>query len=179
VRDRPLNHIYVRKFKGYFKAAGIDIDAAENGLLLSPKDHRDLHASGYNQRWSDFFKEKRSKTEIIAFANDLAANEFKRFFEVAKVSDLSYRQWRILSPFKKTLVNLRRALPALGALGVLASSSASADIIACSMKDYAQDTMQGKDDWAYVDALSVRHELNQNGLFSGDIAMRIMLQNQK
>jgi hypothetical protein len=39
--------------------------------------------------------------------------------------------------------------------------------------------MQGKDDWAYVDALSVRHELNQNGLFSGDIAMRMMLQNQK
>ena len=30
-------------------------------------------------------------------------------------------------------------------------------------------------DWAYVDALMVRQELNQHGLFAGDIAMRMML----
>ncbi len=42
------------------------------------------------------------------------------------------------------------------------------------MRNFADDKMKGEDDWAYVDALSVRHELNQHGMFAGDIAMRSM-----
>jgi hypothetical protein len=72
-----------------------------------------------------------------------------------------------------------------GALGKLAiglglvlspmAAMASAKNIANYVQDYGCDKMQGNDDWAYVDALMVRQELNQHGLFAGDIAMRMML----
>jgi hypothetical protein len=55
----------------------------------------------------------------------------------------------------------------------------TASSIACDLKNFAEDRLNGADDWAYVDALSVRHELNQQGLFSGDIAMSMMMKSWK
>jgi RHS repeat-associated protein len=72
---------------------------------------------------------------------------------------------------------IRRAVKSLALVGgilALATASASAENIACDLRNFVYDKKTGKDDWAYVDALSVRHELNQHGFFAGDIAMRAM-----
>jgi RHS repeat-associated protein len=56
------------------------------------------------------------------------------------------------------------------------AAQASGQIIGDNLVNFACDKARSADDWALVDALSVRHELNQNGLFAGDIAMRSMYQ---
>jgi RHS repeat-associated protein len=73
-----------------------------------------------------------------------------------------------------SLGRLGRIGMGLGLLLAPLSAQASAENVASGVRDFACDRMNGEDDWAYVDALSVRHELNQHGLFAGDIAMRSM-----
>ena len=65
-----------------------------------------------------------------------------------------------------------KMLVGLGIVGGLLGAAASAQAMGGYLQDYYCDKTQGKDDWAYVDALMVRQELNQHGLFAGDIAMR-------
>jgi hypothetical protein len=53
----------------------------------------------------------------------------------------------------------------LGLLLAPLTAQATAESIGCHLRNFADDKMRGKDDWALVDALSLRHELNQRGLF--------------
>lgn len=161
------HHIFVQKYKPFFDLADIDIHDPRYGLMLSRDIHIELHRRGYVERWDEFFDvdKVRTKREIQRFANKLAKGEFKEFFQLGVPATRSYKPW---------LGRTGKALGALGILGSLASISASAETIACNLKNFVEDRKQKKDDWAYVDALTVRHELNQHGLFAGDIAMRAM-----
>ena len=117
----------------------------------------------------------KTEPEIRAFQQDLANGEFKAYFQAAMRSEVGYGEWKASSwipPFRRNLAGLG----ALGGLLVLASlDSASAETIACDMKQFVEDTLSDKDDWAYVDALSVRQELNGKSPFAGEFAMAAML----
>ena len=168
-RKLDWHHIFVQQFELYFLDADIDIHDKSNGLMLPRKWHRDLHALGYNDHWEDFFvrgKAKKTPDQVRAFARELARNPlFKEYFEFGTVPKQNFRRWS--GPASKVLIGF-------GAITALATASASAENIACNLKNFVNDKKAGKDDWAYVDALSVRHELNQHGFFAGDIAMRGM-----
>lgn len=163
------HHVFVQQFGTYFNAAGIKIDDKSNGLLLPRVLHEDLHALGYNARWQDFFDQldwsdvNVVREQILRFSRTLANDPlFRDYFEIG---------------VKPTWDYIPRGGAALGALGLLtaaATVSASAETIACELKDFARDSASGKDDWAYVDALGVRQELNARGVFAGDVAMRRM-----
>jgi RHS repeat-associated protein len=167
------HHIFVQQFEPYFDAADINIHDQLNGILLPREFHRDLHSLGYNGRWEDFFLKSRDwsdpaavRAEIEKFAQKLAKDPlFKEYFEVG------------VTPTRDYLGSFGRAGKALGAFGLIAgiaTISASAQSIGCEMKDFVHDRAKGEDDWAYVDALSVRQELNARGAFAGDVAMRSM-----
>jgi hypothetical protein len=95
--------------------------------------------------------------------------EFKDLFALGRPADRSFRS-RVL----RGLGRLGKVLGAFGLLATVVDTEASAHDIACRLKDFVHDRATGQDDWAYVNALTIRHELNQQGSFAGDVAMRSM-----
>ena len=67
----------------------------------------------------------------------------------------------------------------LTVLDLVPTSDAYAQQIGNDLKMYARDCRRGEAAWAYVDLLMLRHDMNQLGLFVGDLAMRQILQSEK
>jgi RHS repeat-associated protein len=158
------HHNAMQKFEWEFRYSGIDIHSPKWGTMLPRWAHSDLHALGFDDVIEKFLYPNGDyrKTSPAEFADFL--NKVKKMDEFKDIYKLGTRPTRRYIP----------GLAGLGLIGLALNASASADSIACNLKMFAQDRMNGQDDWAYVDALTVRHELNQMGLFSGDIAMRMM-----
>ena len=53
-----------------------------------------------------------------------------------------------------------------------AQASASATRMVETMMTVAEDCHNGQEDWAYVGLLTLRHEVNQQTGFMGDVVMR-------
>lgn len=64
--------------------------------------------------------------------------------------------------------NIGPTLAVLGLLDLVLNSDAYAEQIKQDAKMFKEDHCAGKDDWVYVDALSLRQDLNARALFSGD-----------
>jgi hypothetical protein len=57
-----------------------------------------------------------------------------------------------------------------------ASTGAVAEIVD-TVQTIVEDYQLGNDDWVYVGLLTMRHQMNQQALFSGDVSMRgLMMQ---
>lgn len=59
------------------------------------------------------------------------------------------------------------------------SAYATAQQIAFDLIDYVHECENGNDDWAYVDLLDMRQQLNSQAMFLGDAALRTLLQKKK
>lgn len=91
---------------------------------------------------------------------------------MGKPAEANFPGFERVAPLVK---NAGKIIVALAILDLALNSDAYAQGIVGHMKMFSQDCQRGKDDWAYVDLLMMRHDLNQLALFSGDVAMRGML----
>jgi hypothetical protein len=146
--------------------------------MLRGKDHflssdaiHNIKRKVFDKLWDRFMRTPRSDAEILVFKEKMK-NRFNSLYTEALPATENYieRQARL-----GYLPRASKMLVGLGIVGGLFGAAASAQAMGGYLQDYACDKMQGKDDWAYVDALMVRQELNQHGLFAGDVAMRGML----
>lgn len=75
----------------------------------------------------------------------------------------------------RTRSRAARAAGVLGLIALLVNAEASAAEMVETMKTIAKDCQNGQDDWAYVGLLTLRHEVNQQTGFMGDVVMRQMM----
>jgi hypothetical protein len=59
------------------------------------------------------------------------------------------------------------------------NAEAAAEELVETMQQFAKDVCNGEDAWAYAGALTARHQMNQQAMFSGDVLMQGMLKNMK
>jgi hypothetical protein len=138
--------------------------------------HQELHARGFNDAIKAHFYPgdrtwpiRTTPAKFEKFLNQVKkSSEFKDLFDSSRPATVSYKQWR--AGAGRLPVALAGVGLVLGALTV----SASAQSIECNMKQFGRDRANGNEDWAYVDALMVRQELNSRGAFVGDAMMRAM-----
>ena len=48
------HHEFLQQFRRRFEARNIDIDAPYNGRVIPRREHRIIHAAGYNPEWRIF-----------------------------------------------------------------------------------------------------------------------------
>jgi RHS repeat-associated protein len=106
----------------------------------------------------------------------------KKFFPRTNMTLDKYGNWESApKQFVKRMeaavwAKLKVLLRSLGALALFAALTSDGEAAAAriveTMQTVGQDCRSGEDDWAYVGLLTIRHELNQQALGSGDLAMR-------
>jgi hypothetical protein len=127
-----------------------------------------IRRKAFDKLWNRFMRTPRSDAEILVFKTKMKA-KFNSLYPIAEAATEGFIER------SARLARARKVLVRLGIVGALLGAAASAEAIGQHLRNFACDKKQGKDDWAYVDALMVRQELNQHGFFAGDIAMRAML----
>ena len=157
-----------------FLMSNIDIHHQRWGRMAPVWVHDELHARGFLDQIEAHFYPRgyfvpSSPKKFGAFLTHLrTSDEFRDLYALTVPATEDYGTYR---------AGLRRAGTTLGVLGLVASLatvSADAQTIGCQMRAFVDDTRSGQDAWAYVDALSIRQELNARGAFAGDVAMRSM-----
>jgi RHS repeat-associated protein len=166
------HHNALQEYRDLFKLSGIDIDQKKWGDMLPLGVHQELHGRGFNDAiaehlFPDGQFEPTNPTKFRRFlTRDIKQRpEFKDLFELGQPATHRYGS---------RLSRTAKVLPVVGGLLALTSASASAESIGCHMRQFVHDTEAQEDAWAYVDALMVRHEFNQQSPFAGDVAMRSM-----
>ena len=168
------HHSAMRAFEWEFGQSGINIHDAKWGTMLPAWVHSEVHARGFiEELYAHFHPDgpfvPSSPRKFADFLRKLKnSDDFSDLFALGVPATEDYYVYR---------AGLRRVATGLGAFGLVASlvtASADAQSIGCHMRDFVRDVQAGQDAWAYVDALTVRHELNAHGAFAGDVAMRSM-----
>ena len=174
MQDWPVNwhHNALQDLRYYFEKSGINIDDARWGYMLPSGVHSELHSRGFPNAVEahlfpdgEFTPTTPEKFERFLKNDLMQQDEFADLFKLGRPATQNYGS---------KLAKVAPALGALGLLATLATASANAEEIACNMKQFVRDRMAHQDDWAYAGALNVRQEMNSQGLFSGDVAMRSM-----
>ena len=166
------HHNFVQQYENKFAKCGINIHDQKYLTQLPKWAHDELHARGWNDEIFFFFYEdparQRTPQEAMALLARLQS-ENADLFQFGSAVSGHYRGYHRV---QRLIGKLGKVLVALTILDIALDSDSYAQEIVGNLQMFAQDCQAGKDDWAYVDLLSLRNELNGLAPFSGDVAMR-------
>jgi RHS repeat-associated protein len=202
------HHNYPQDFAFEFADIGINIHAAEHGVMIEDGVHKLLHnPDDYLEAWDKFFYENgplrtRTAEEARAYLAQLVRsdrslqvmlatgeaatrnyfNAYKKVDEYAKIEAYMAERAGVLTKDGVPISKISGKLGVIGGFfavaGVFMGSTAFADEMITDLRLYAEDSLSNRpndDDWAYVELLDMREALNQQLMFSGDVALSELL----
>ena len=170
------HHEIPKRFQSLLKFWGIDLDlhSPDNGYMLRGRDHigpngiHNVNDGAFDDEWDNFMSKPKTKQQILDFKAQMKET----------YADFYSKGYKATEPYSGPMGKAGKVLKGLGVIAFafeLLNAKASAAEIFGDVQMFYQDCQAGKYDWAYVDLLVMRHDLNQHALFSGDVAMHGML----